>query len=116
MVKVYGYTKCTTVKKGLKFLEEHNVIFTHIDNVENKLSVEELSNLYEKSNLDIKRLFNTSGIKYRELGLKDKLLTMTLEEKIALLATDGMLVKRPILVTDDSVLVGFKAEAWESVL
>lgn len=116
MVKVYGYTKCTTVKKGLKFLNDHNVVYTHIDNVENKLSVEELTHIYNLSNLDIKRMFNTSGIKYRELGLKDKLLNMTIDEKLELLATDGMLVKRPLLVTEEQVLVGFKAEAWESVL
>lgn len=109
---VYGYTKCTTVKKGLKFLTEEGYEFEHIDNVENKLSVEDIKKLHETSGLDIKKFFNTSGIKYRELGLKDKLVDMSEEEKYELLASDGMLVKRPILVTDKGVFPSFKAEKW----
>ncbi len=109
---VYGYTKCTTVKKGLKFLREEGYEFDHIDNVESRLSVDEIKSLHERSGLDIKKFFNTSGMKYRELGLKDKLLEMSEEEKYQLLASDGMLVKRPILVTDKGVFPSFKAEKW----
>lgn len=110
--KVYGYTKCTTVKKGLKFLTDEGYEFEHIDNVEHKLTKEEIKQLHETSGLDIKKFFNTSGIKYRELGLKDKLVEMNTDEKYELLATDGMLVKRPILVTDKGVFPSFKAEKW----
>lgn len=109
---VYGYSKCTTVKKGLKFLTEEGYEFEHIDNVENKLSVDDIKNLHKTSGLDIKKFFNTSGIKYRELGLKDKLVDMSEEEKYELLASDGMLVKRPILVTDKGVFPSFKADKW----
>ncbi len=109
---VYGYTKCTTVKKGLKFLKDEGYDFEHIDNVENKLTKEEIQSLFERSEFDIKKFFNTSGMKYRELGLKDKLVDMTLDQKLELLATDGMLVKRPILVTDKGVFPSFKAEKW----
>ncbi len=113
---VYGYTKCTTVKKSLKFLNEEGYEFDHIDNVETKLSKEEIKDLHERSGLDIKKFFNTSGMKYRELGLKDKLPAMSDEEKYELLATDGMLVKRPILVTDNGVFPSFKAENWLEIM
>lgn len=113
---VYGYTKCTTVKKSLKFLNEENYKFEHIDNVEHKLSRDEIKQLHETSGLDIKKFFNTSGIKYRELNLKEKLEKMNLDEKYDLLATDGMLVKRPILVTDKGVFPSFKAEKWLEIM
>lgn len=113
---VYGYTKCSTVKKSIKFLEEEGYEFDHIDNVETKLSKDEIKNLHKTSGLDIKKFFNTSGIKYRELGLKDKLENMSDEEKYELLATDGMLVKRPILVTDKGVFPSFKAEKWLEIM
>lgn len=116
MVKVYGYTKCSTVKKALKFLEEKNVSYTHIDNVENKLNEKEIKNIYENSGLDIKKFFNTSGMLYRELGLKDKLVNMTEEEKIKLLSSNGMLVKRPIIITDKGILTGFQQEKWEEII
>lgn len=109
---VYGYTKCTTVKKGLKFLTEEGYEFEHIDNVEHKLTADQIKKLHQTSGLDIKKFFNTSGMKYRELNLKDKLPEMTEEEKYQLLASDGMLVKRPILVTDKGVFPSFKAEKW----
>ncbi len=113
---VYGYTKCTTVKKGLKFLTEEGYDFDHIDNVEERLSVEQIKELHERSGLDIKKFFNTSGMKYRELGLKDKLVDMSEQDKYELLATDGMLVKRPILVTDNGVFPSFKAEKWLEIM
>ncbi len=116
MVKVYGYKKCSTVRKATNFLNENNVEFTHVDNVENKLSADELKHFHELSGLDIKKFFNTSGMKYRELKLKDKLPEMTLTEKYELLATDGMLVKRPIIVNDNKVVVGFKVETVEAIL
>lgn len=113
---VYGYTKCSTVKKSLKFLNEEGFEFEHIDNVEHKLSKEEIKQLHERSGLDIKKFFNTSGMKYRELGLKDKLADMTEDQKYDLLATDGMLVKRPILVTDKGVFPSFKADKWLEIM
>lgn len=113
---VYGYTKCTTVKKSLKFLNDEGYDFEHIDNVETKLTSEQIKQLHETSGLDIKKFFNTSGIKYRELALKDKLPAMSLDEKYDLLASDGMLVKRPILVTDNGVFPSFNAEKWLEIM
>lgn len=100
------YPKCSTCVKYKKELQEKGLEFETRHIVEENPSVEELKAFHEKSGLDIKKFFNTSGLKYRELGLKDKLPTMSLEEKYELLATDGMLVKRPILTTDDKVYVG----------
>ena len=116
MINVYGYTKCSTVKKALKFLDERDVKYTHIDNVVNKLTDSELMQIHEDSNQPIKKMFNTSGMKYRELGLKDILPTASLEEAIALLASDGMLVKRPLLVAGNKVVIGFKEDKWDEVL
>lgn len=110
MIYVYGYTKCSTVKKTLKYLENNNVEFKHIDNVLNKLSVDELKAIHELSNLEIKKLFNTSGIKYRELNLKDKVNEMSLQEAYELLAMDGMLVKRPLIVSTSYVIIGHKED------
>lgn len=115
-IKVYGYSKCTTLKKSLKFLKEEGIEFDHIDNVENKLSVDEIKALHQTSGLPLKRFFNTSGMLYREMGLKDKLVDMSEEEQYQLLASDGMLVKRPILVTDKGVFPSFKAEKWLELL
>lgn len=115
-VVVYGYTKCSTVKKSLKFLQEEGINFQHIDNVESKLSIDELKELHQTSSLPLKRFFNTSGIKYRELELKDKLGDMSEEQQYELLASDGMLVKRPILVTSKGVFPSFKAEKWLELL
>ncbi len=113
---VYGYSKCSTVRKGLKFLEEKNIDYKHIDNVEHRLSATEIKEIHQMSGEEIKKMFNTSGMKYRELGLKDKLLEMTLEEKYELLASDGMLVKRPIFINNEQVRIGFKAEKLEEIL
>lgn len=100
------YPKCSTCNKLKKELESCGVTFETRHIVEEHPSAEELKSFHEKSGLDIKKFFNTSGMKYRELGLKDKLPEMTLEEKYELLASDGMLVKRPILLTEDKVFVG----------
>lgn len=113
---VYGYSKCSTVKKGLKFLDEQNIEYKYVDNVANKLTVEQIKEIHEMSNQEIKKMFNTSGIKYRELNLKDKLNDMTLEEKYELLASDGMLVKRPIFINNNQVRIGFKVDQLGEIL
>jgi arsenate reductase len=116
MTTIYGYNGCSTVKKAIKFLKDNNVDYKHIDNVVNKLSVDDLKEIHFKTNDDLKKLFNTSGVLYRELDLKNKYDTMTDDEKFILLASDGKLVKRPILVTDTTVLIGFKINEWEALL
>ena len=115
MLFVY-YPKCSTCKKAKKWLEENNLEFQEKDIVEDNPTVEELKEWYEKSDLPLKRFFNTSGMKYRELKLKDKLPDMSEDEQLELLSTDGMLVKRPILVVEGNVLLGFKEEIWKEVL
>lgn len=106
------YPKCTTCKKAKKWLEEQNISFTDRHIVEENPTLEELKEWMAKSGLPMKRFFNTSGMKYRELQLKDKLPEMSEEEQLELLASDGMLVKRPVLVGDDFVLTGFKEKEW----
>lgn len=107
------YPKCGTCKKAEKYLLDKGVDFTKRDIKEDKPSLDELTTWYKASSLPLKRFYNTSGNLYKELGLKDKIKTMTEEEQLALLATDGMLVKRPIVVTEDYVLVGFKEAEWQ---
>lgn len=107
------YSKCSTCKKAKKWLDENNISYEERDIKEDNPKAEELKKWINESNYPIKKFFNTSGIVYRELGLKDKLENMSQEEKIKLLATDGMLVKRPILVNEKNVLVGFKEEEWK---
>lgn len=109
------YPKCTTCKKAKKWLEENGVEFTDRHIVENNPSKEELKEWYEKSGLPLKRFFNTSGMKYKEMKLKDKLPEMSEEEQLELLATDGMLVKRPLLIGDTFAIPGFKEQTWEEV-
>ena len=106
------YPKCTTCQKAKKWLEDKQIpfVFRHIK--EENPSVEELKVWWKGSGLPLKKFFNTSGLQYKALGLKDKLPTMSEEEQFALLASDGMLVKRPILVGEDFVLLGFKEEQW----
>lgn len=110
------YPPCTTCQKAKKWLDSHGLTYTdrHIKN--EKPTYEELKAWYTASGLPLKKFFNTSGLLYKSLGLKDKLPTMTEEEQLQLLASDGMLVKRPIVVTDSNVLVGFKEAQWESLL
>ena len=110
------YPKCTTCKKAKKWLEDHAISYTDRNIKEENPSIDELRQWHEKSGLPLKRFFNTSGMLYREMGLKDKLKEMSEEEQYSLLATDGMLVKRPIVVTEDTVLVGFREKEWEAAL
>ena len=106
------YPKCSTCKKAKKWLEENSIEFEERNIVTETPTVEELMHWIQKSGQDIKKWFNTSGLKYKELNLKDKLINMTYKEKIELLASDGMLIKRPILITDKEILIGFKEEKW----
>ena len=107
------YPKCSTCRKAKKWLEENNIEFEERHIIEDNPTYEELKEWYEKSGLSLNRFFNTSGMKYRELNLKDK---RPEDEQLKLLATDGMLVKRPIIVSDDFVLTGFKVKEWEENL
>lgn len=111
------YPKCSTCKKANKWLDEHGVEYIDRHIVEDNPRANELAAWQQRSGLPVRRFFNTSGMKYRELGIKAKLdAGMSDDEAFALLATDGMLVKRPLVVTDDAVLVGFKEEAWAETL
>ena len=110
------YPKCTTCQKAQKWLDENGVAYTLRNIKEDKPSYEELKAWYATSGLPLRKFFNTSGLLYKSLGLKDKLPTMSEEEMLRLLATDGMLVKRPLLVGDSFVLVGFQAARWEEML
>lgn len=110
------YPKCTTCQKAEKWLKEKGISFETRNIKEQNPTEEELRGWYQKSGLPLKRFFNTSGLAYKSLGLSAKLAGMTEDEQFALLATDGMLVKRPIFVTDDAVLVGFRQPEWENVL
>lgn len=110
------YPSCTTCKKAKAWLQSKGLQFTARHIKEENPTAEELSGWQEKSGLELKKFFNTSGLVYKDLGLKDKLPTMTREEQLDLLASNGMLVKRPIVVTEDTVLVGFKEKDWEKLL
>lgn len=110
------YPKCTTCKKAKKWLESHEITFTDRPIKEEAPTYDELKEWHQKSGLPLKKFFNTSGQLYRSLELKDKLPSMSEEEQFRLLASDGMLVKRPIVVTDRAVLVGFKEADWEKEL
>ena len=110
------YPPCTTCKKAKKWLDDHGVCYEDRHIKENNPTYEELKEWYIRSGMPLKKFFNTSGIQYRALELKDKLPTMSEEEQLRLLASDGMLVKRPLVVTDKVVLTGFKEEQWETAL
>lgn len=110
------YPKCTTCKKAKKWLDDHKIVYIDRHIKEENPTEEELKEWHKKSGLPLKKFFNTSGLLYKEMNLKGKLLTMTEEEQYQLLATDGMLVKRPIVVTEEIILVGFKEEVWEKAL
>ena len=107
------YPKCSTCKKAKKWLEENSIEFIDRNIVKETPTVEELTEWIQRSKLDIRKWFNTSGLKYKELNLKDKLVTMSDKEKIKWLASDGMLIKRPILVSDKGIFIGFKEEIWK---
>lgn len=106
------YPKCTTCRRAKKFLKENNIEFIDRHIAEENPSKEELKTWLDKSGLKINKFFNTSGVLYREMQLKDKVKTLPEDELLDILATNGMLVKRPILVKEDTVLVGFKEEEW----
>ena len=110
------YPKCSTCQKAKKWLDEHKIDYTERHIVEDNPKYDELKEWYLKSGLPLKRFFNTSGLIYKEMQLKDKLLTMSEEEQLQLLATNGMLVKRPLVIKGDTVLVGFKEAEWANVL
>lgn len=110
------YPGCTTCQKAKKWLVEHDLAHDTRHIRDEAPTLAELTEWYQRSKLPLKRFFNTSGKRYADLGLKDKLPAMTQEEQLALLATDGMLIKRPLLVTEDKVLVGFKSAEWEAAL
>ena len=110
------YPKCSTCQKAKKWLDENGVKYIDRHIKEDNPSAEELKSWYEKSGQPLKKFFNTSGLIYKNMGLKDKLPEMTEEEQLDLLASDGMLVKRPLIVGDDYVLIGFKVKEWEEKL
>lgn len=110
------YPKCSTCQKAKRWLEDQGVSYTDRHIKEQNPTVEELKAWHDRSGLPLKKFFNTSGMLYKELGLKDKLPAMTEEEQYALLATDGMLVKRPLLIGDDWVLTGFREKEWQDKL
>ena len=112
-MKVLVYRKCSTCLKALKLLEVNQVVFDERPIKEENPSYEELKAWYEMSGLPLKKFFNTSGILYKQMNLKDKLKEMSEDEQLKLLATDGMLVKRPLVIGDDFVLTGFKEKEWE---
>ena len=110
------YPKCSTCQRAKKWLDAHNIEYTDRHIVEDNPTYEELKEWYGKSGLPLKRFFNTSGLLYREMQLKDKLSAMSEEEQLRLLATNGMLVKRPLVITKGKILVGFKEPEWEDAL
>lgn len=112
MITFICYPKCTTCKKAQKFLDDNGIEYTLRNIKEENPSFDELKAWYEKSALPLKRFFNTSGLLYKSLQLKDKLPSMSELECIQILSTDGMLVKRPLIVADDFVLTGFKEKEW----
>lgn len=111
-VKILCYPKCTTCQKAVKWLDDQNIEYSYRDIKLQNPTADELREWIKKSKLPIKRFFNTSGLVYRELDLTKKLPTMSEDEQIKLLASDGMLVKRPIVISKDKVLVGFKEKEW----
>lgn len=110
------YPNCTTCRKAKKWLDTHNITYTERHIAEDNPSYDELKEWYGKSGLPLKKFFNTSGLLYKEMQLKDKLTIMSEEEQLKLLATNGMFVKRPLIVDDDKVLTGFKEAEWEEKL
>ncbi len=110
------YEKCTTCQKAKKWLEENGVEYDLRPIKEQNPTAEELRAWQKQSGLPLRKFFNTSGMLYREMNLKDKLSAMTDEEMLSLLSTDGMLVKRPLLITENTAIPGFKADAWEAAL
>ena len=106
------YPKCSTCKKAKKWLEENNIEFEDRNIIEETPTIKELTKWIKESGLDMKKWFNTSGLKYKELNLKEKLSNISDKEKIELLASDGMLIKRPVLVSDKGIFIGFNEDKW----
>ena len=115
MVKFICYPKCTTCQKAQKWLNDHKIEYEFRDIKLDNPTLNELTEWYKKSGLPLKKFFNTSGLLYKSLDLKNKLPTMSEDEMLKLLATDGMLVKRPLLIDDDFVLVGFKEDEYGKI-
>ena len=115
MIKFYQYSNCTTCKKAAKFLNEYGVSYEPIDIVQHTPTKKEFEDIIEKTGVEVNKLFNTHGAKYRELNLKDKLQDLSYDEKLELLASDGMLIKRPLAVMDDKVTVGFNEQQYQDV-
>lgn len=109
------YPKCSTCQKAKKWLENNNISFAERNIIEETPTSQELKEWIERSGKEVKKFFNTSGLRYKELNLKEKLNEMTLEEKIKLLASDGMLIKRPLLVTDKEIYTGFREIEWKNI-
>ena len=116
MFKFICYPKCSTCKKAQKWLDENNIEYTIRDIKEDNPTFDELSDWYKLSDYALKKFFNTSGLIYRSMELKNKLPNMTEDEMLSLLSTDGMLVKRPLLLADDFILIGFKESEWAEKL
>lgn len=116
MLKFICYPKCTTCQKARKWLNDNKIEYEFRDIKLDKPTFDELTEWHKKSGLSLKKFFNTSGLLYKSLDLKNKLPTMSEDEMLKLLASDGMLVKRPLLIGDDFVLVGFKEAEWSAVL
>ena len=110
------YPKCSTCQKAKKFLDNNKIEYIERHIVTNTPSYEELKKIIEASKIDINKFFNTSGLLYRSMNLKEKLKEMSYEEKIKLLASDGMLIKRPIFITENMILIGFKEAEWKSLI
>ena len=110
------YPKCSTCKKAKKWLDDHNIKYEDRHIIDNNPTFDELKEWYHKSNLDIKRFFTTSGMLYKEMNLKDKLPNMNEDQMLEILSTNGMLVKRPLIISDDVILTGFKEKEWEDNL
>lgn len=116
MIEFIEYPKCSTCKRAKKWLDDNNISYNDRNIVTNNPTASELNKWINISNMEIKKFFNTSGLLYKELNLKNKLDSMSDEEKINLLATNGMLVKRPIIIKDNIILVGFKEDKWNILL
>ena len=116
MIKFICYPKCTTCQKALRWLDDNKIEYELRDIKEDNPSLEELTAWYKTSGLPLKKFFNTSGLLYKSMELKDKLPTMSEEEQLKILATDGMLVKRQLVICEDFVLVGFKESEWSEIL
>jgi len=114
-MKVYCYSKCSTCQKALKYLKDNNILFEEIDIKNNPPSYEELLEYFKTSNLPVKKFVNTSGLLYKELNLKDKLPNMKDEEVLKLISTNGMLIKRPLLINNNQILLGFKEDEYKKI-